>query len=519
VSSAISDDYPLGWALTTLGKPFTWGSGGTPLRSRADYYGGDVPWAIIGDLSDGPISKTSSFITELGLRESAAKPVPPGSVLLAMYGSIGKLGINSIPLTTNQAIAFTHPAPIDAKYLFYYLMSARPELISRGKGGTQSNISQTVIKAFPFVVAPQPEQHRIVEAIESCFTRLDDAVATLKRAQRNLKRYRASVLKAAVEGRLVPTEAELARDEGRDYEPASVLLDRILAERRRRWEEAELAKMTAKGKTPKDDKWKAKYKEPVAPDTADLPALPTGWCWATWSQVGFSQNGRAFPSKEYGGHGVRLLRPGNMHVSGRVEWNHNNTRCMPASWQREFPGFIVGPGELVMNLTAQSLKDEFLGRVCMTGVAEHCLLNQRIARLAPVVLRPTFVLWWLKTPMFRTFVDRLNKGSLIQHMFTSQLDNFTFPLPPLAEQHRIVAGIERLFGTAEAIDGDIQRIEMRVPRLRQSVLRWAFEGRLVDQDPTDEPASALLERIRDEREAAVPGNDSTRPRRRRATTG
>jgi type I restriction enzyme S subunit len=104
-------------------------------------------------------------------------------------------------------------------------------------------------------------------------------------------------------------------------------------------------------------------------------------------------------------------------------------------------------------------------------------------------------------------------------MFTSQLDNFTFPLPPLAEQHRIVAGIERLFGTAEAIDGDIQRIEMRVPRLRQSVLRWAFEGRLVDQDPTDEPASALLERIRDEREAAVPGNDSTRPRRRRATTG
>ncbi len=93
------------------------------------------------------------------------------------------------------------------------------------------------------------------------------------------------MLKAAVEGRLVPTEAELARAEGRDYEPASVLLERILAERRRRWEEAELAKMKAKGKAPKDDRWKAKYKEPVEPDTSDLPELPEGWCWASQEQV------------------------------------------------------------------------------------------------------------------------------------------------------------------------------------------------------------------------------------------
>ena len=87
-------------------------------------------------------------------------------------------------------------------------------------------------------------------------------MATLERVQRNLKRYRASVLKAAVEGRLVPTEAELARSEGRDYEPAPVLLERILAERRRRWEDAELAKMTAKGKAPRDDKWKETYRVP-----------------------------------------------------------------------------------------------------------------------------------------------------------------------------------------------------------------------------------------------------------------
>ena len=96
-------------------------------------------------------------------------------------------------------------------------------------------------------VAPSAEQRRIVEAIESYFTRLDDARATLERVQRNLERYRASVFKTAVEGRLVPTEAQLARVEGRSYEPASVLLKRIIAERRRRWDETELARITVKG--------------------------------------------------------------------------------------------------------------------------------------------------------------------------------------------------------------------------------------------------------------------------------
>ena len=101
----------------------------------------------------------------------------------------------------------------------------------------------------------------------------------------NLKRYRASVLKAAVEGNLVPTEAELAKKEEPEYEPASVLLERILKERRHRWEQAELGKMKAKGEVPKNEKWKDKYEEPAAPDTSELPELPEGWCWSTVNQL------------------------------------------------------------------------------------------------------------------------------------------------------------------------------------------------------------------------------------------
>ena len=137
-------------------------------------------------------------------------------------------------------------------------------------GTTRHKLPQGPMRQVPLVIAPRQEQHRIVDAIESHCTRLDAAQAALERVQVNLRRYRASVLKAAVEGRLVATEAELAREEGRDYEPASVLLERILTERRRRWEEAELEKLIAKGKPPKSDTWKAKYKEPVGPDRSAL---------------------------------------------------------------------------------------------------------------------------------------------------------------------------------------------------------------------------------------------------------
>lgn len=120
---------------------------------------------------------------------------------------------------------------------------------------------------LPIPVPPQQEQRRIVAEIEKQFTRLDAAVVALKRVRANLKRYRASVLKVACEGRLVPTEAELARAEGRDYEPADRLLARILEERRATWEADQLARMQAAGKAPEDDRWKAGYEEPATPNT------------------------------------------------------------------------------------------------------------------------------------------------------------------------------------------------------------------------------------------------------------
>lgn len=251
-----------------------------------------------------------------------------------------------------------------------------------------------------------------------------------------------------------------------DVEPASELLKRILAERRAKWN------------------GKDKYKQPETPETTELPSLPKSWTWVRWEQIGFSQNGRAFPSKEYQLEGFKLLRPGNLHVSGKVVWNKENSRYLPESWAEGFPEFIVGPHELIMNLTAQSLKDEFLGRVCLTGPDERCLLNQRLARLAPVRVLPEFVLWVFKSHVFRRFVNDLNTGSLIQHMFTSQLGDFVLPLPPVLEQKQIVAEVEWRLSLIEELEAMALVNFQRAERLHQAILQRAFSGTLFASLPS-----------------------------------
>lgn len=161
----------MSWPTVTLGEVAEWGSGGTPSRGNRDFYGGEIPWATIGDLTDGEVTYTAESITEAGLSQSSAKLVQPGAVLIAMYGSIGKLGILTIPLATNQAIAFAYPGEhLDLRFLFHYLRGQREQLLAAGNGGTQSNISQTKLKAWTIPLPPLPEQRRIAAILDHADT-------------------------------------------------------------------------------------------------------------------------------------------------------------------------------------------------------------------------------------------------------------------------------------------------------------------------------------------------------------
>lgn len=192
---------PSGWKIKKMPEVVKWSSGGTPKARVKEYYeNGNIPWLIIGDLNDGIVNTSATKITELGLNNSSAKLVPTGTLLVAMYGSIGKLGITGMECCTNQAIAFAKEMyGVTTEYMFYYLLLMKSKLISLGKGGTQKNISLTVLNSIDVVVPPITEQQRIVDRIEEMFSQLDSAVETLKKTKQQLAVYRQAVLKEAFE--------------------------------------------------------------------------------------------------------------------------------------------------------------------------------------------------------------------------------------------------------------------------------------------------------------------------------
>ena len=175
-----SEKLPKGWYLSTLGDCFKWGSGGTPESTVKAYYEGNIPWLVIGDLNDSIVTFASKHISQLGIYNSSAKVLTKGTLLMAMYGSIGKLGIAGMELATNQAIAYAKPNEINTYYLFYYLLANRDNFYMLGKGGTQKNISQTLIKSYPFLLPPLAEQKRIVLKIEELFSIIDTVEQTLQ---------------------------------------------------------------------------------------------------------------------------------------------------------------------------------------------------------------------------------------------------------------------------------------------------------------------------------------------------
>lgn len=393
---------------------------------------------------------------------------------------------------------------VDPRYVTYFLRAPDTRRYfqekAQGIAGSMPKIDQAAVEALSVAVAPTRERIQIVAEIERYLSRLDAATAALEAAQKKLKAYRASVLKAAVEGRLVPTEASLARAEKRDYEPADVLLKRILVERRRRWEEAELAKLKASGKPPKDDRWKAKYEEPKAPDTAGLPELPEGWCWASCHQIVVELQtgpfGSALHKSDYVVGGTPVINPQHLQdcsicPSGRVA-------VAPETVSR-LSAFALKVGDIVLGRRGE------MGRCAVVGPKEAGWLlgtGSLACRVAPGVGTSYFA-WAIRSPYSVQWLQGASVGTTMTNLNQEIFLGLPVPMPPEPEQERIVEEIERQSTLNAHLDQAVAHQVARANRLRQAILKWAFEGKLVDQDPNDEPAEKLLARIRAERADAV----------------
>jgi len=464
-----------------------------------------IPWVTPADLS-GYTKKTIShgrrFISEKGLNTSGARLLPAGTVLFSSRAPIGYVAIAANPLATNQGFKnFVLNGRILPDYIYYYLVGNKHLALELAGGTTFAEISGKKAAEIPVCIPPLAEQDRIVGALEELFSKLDAAVTALERVRANLKRYRASVLKAACEGRLVPTEAELARREGRDYEPADVLLDRILKERRARWEAEEWARLRAQGKEPKDDRWKRRYKEPQPPDTSGLPELPEGWVWASIEQLGQviggitknRQRGR-LPLK------VPYLRVANVYAN---ELRLDDIEEIGVT-ETELQRVLLCPGDLLI-VEGNGSRDQ-IGRVALwDGSIYPCAHQNHLIKIRLIEKDIAhYVLYWLLSPLGRSVIEDLaSSTSGLYTLSLSKVAAVPVPLPPTSERHRIIDEVESRISLLDSIAGSIEVQFNRAHRLRQSILKRAFEGRLVPQDPSDEPASVLLERIRAERDSVA----------------
>jgi type I restriction enzyme S subunit len=352
-----------------------------------------------------------------------------------------------------------------------------------------ASIDTTALHSYKLRFAPLNEQRCIVAKIEELFSDLDAGVAALKRAKANLKRYRASVLKAAVEGKL--TEQWRAKHPA--TEPASALLARILQERRLKWEADQLAKFAAAKKEPPKN-WRDKYVEPTPLDTTGLPELPEGWCWATLDQLlNYLRNGY-FQSPTGADSGTPILR---INAVRPLKVDLAESRFL-----NEIEGSVddhfIENGDLLFTRYNGSV--DLLGVAGMVrGCTEKVLHPDKLIRVKLILGEP-----------LPSFIEvAANIGESRKHMVGRarttagqkgvsgpDVREMPIPLPPLAEQACINTEVATKLSQIDAAEAQIAHGLLRAARLRQSIFKRAFEGKLVPQDPKDEPASALLERLR-----------------------
>ena len=473
-------ELPKGWVWTRLGEITSVMSGGTPDTKDALNFGGDVVWITPADLSgwdDKYISHGVRNITDRGLKSSSAVLLPKGSVIFSSRAPIGYVAIAATELCTNQG--FKNFIPFDGlynEYLYYYLKASKSLAESFASGTTFSELSASRAANLPVPFPPTPEQRRIVTKIEELFTRLDAGVESLKKIKAQLKRYRQSVLKHAFEGKLTAEWRETHRDE---LEPASILLEGIKEGR----------KGNAKGK----------FKELPPLNTSDLPELPEGWVWARFNQVCSKiQDGSHFsPKIQFDEPGkdrylyitAKNIRDDGLDLSNVTYVDSNFYRFAASRCDPQINDvLLIKDGVKTGTLTVNNLREQF------------CILSSvSILRCNADSVNPHFISYYLKSPLGYTMISGAMTGTAIRRIILDKIRQSYLPIASKNEQDKIVVEIERRFSVADEIEKTVDHSLKQAERLRHSILKRSFEGKLVPQDPNDEPVEKLLERIKADR--------------------
>ncbi|WP_240045224.1 restriction endonuclease subunit S [Pseudomonas viridiflava] len=462
-------ELPSGWTATTLGDVANWGSGGTPSRSESSFYGGTIPWIKSGELNSRYVTTAQEHITEAALNGSSAKLFPAGSVAIAMYGAtIGKTAILGIDAATNQACAVGAPIEglIGKEFLYRLLQNEKESFIEKGKGGAQPNISQAVIKAHIIGLPPLAEQTRIAQKLNELLAQVDTLKARVDAIPTLLKRFRQSVLAASISGRL--TEDWRKKN--------TTCLDIALNPKAKNLGMEELTGAEEILGEPLPSFWKKYALEQLVEPGRGVP-------------YGIVQTGNAVSK------GVSTVRCGDIKnlfidtsglkvVSPDIEQGYKKTRLKGGEVLLAIRGSVGNVG-----VAPESLRD--------------CNISREVAMIPtlPSVL-PFYLACLLQSPLGQCLLVCKVRGVAQKGINLADVKRLPVALPPYEEQIEIVHRVEQLFAFADQLEAKVASAKNRIDHLTQSILAKAFRGELVPQDPNDEPASVLLERIQAQRASA-----------------
>ncbi|MDA3823704.1 MAG: restriction endonuclease subunit S [Bacteroidales bacterium] len=380
------------------------------------------------------------------------------------------------------------------KLLYYYIRQEgfrrAAKMVMGGAVGHQ-RVPKNFLLNRNFFLPPIQEQKRIANKIEALQAKSTKAKQALDIAEPLLDKLRQSILASAFRGDLTADW----RKKNSAVEPASVLLERIRGERRKKWDENELAKMRAKGKEPKDDKWKSKYKEPEPVDIKDLPELPDGWSWIVLEELGIHKSGVAYKSKEFVSEGIQIVKLGNLY-QGKFDLLRD-----PSFLPEDHPDIdkgIIEAKDLLISQTGTRHKRDYGNFVVIPDLSPPLVLNQRV--LCVKMVETKLVNWILYASRLNLYKDHFfshETGGVNQgNVGIAGVMRGPIPIAPLAEMLKVVSMIETAENQIRIVGKSINNNFQKLSDLNQSILSKAFVGELVPQDPSDEPASELLKRIK-----------------------
>ena len=448
IEDEIPFELPKGWAWARLGSIGRWGSGATPNKGNKAYFNGDIPWLLTGDLNDGHIFHVPNTITKLALGETAVRINPIGSVLIAMYGAtIGKLGILDIEATTNQACCACQPYGdgVYNEYLFWFLFSQREQFKKRGEGGAQPNISKEKIVSTLIPIPPLAEQQRICELIERLASKVENYAEIEKKLSEFESTFPAtlkkSILQYAVEGKLVPQDP--------NDEPASVLVERIAEERKA---------LVKAGKLKRDKSESVIFRgsDRLAYETRngetvciedELPfKIPETWAWVRLGSVATIIRGSGIKRDEIVPVGIPCIRYGELYTTYRTRIDSIVSHTTETVARK---AKSIKQGDVLLTLTGENKEDIGMAAAYLGG--HEAVIGGDVAVLRNHHCDTLWLSYLLASPFAIGQKAKMSNGDIIVHLSVQSVANILLPLPPLAEQKRIVAQIEKMLKASETL--------------------------------------------------------------------